>query len=237
MTRMASAPRPRALVFDVMGTVVDDVGGVRDATVTALTRRGDPEEAALRVATATATRLKDLMRQVSAGDRPWAAHRSLRDEAVRAAVAEVGLAPLDGGLVGELVDVVDTFKPWPDAAAGLERLRAHRLVVALTNADLDELAFLSLTGGLAWHLALSTSPSRAFKPDPRAYDVALDALDLRPEQVMMVAAHAWDLRGGARLGLQTCYVQRPDEGPPPEGEFDLVVDDLLELADELAAPA
>ena len=231
------APRPRALVFDVMGTVVDDVGGVREATVAALARRGDDEQAALRVAAATATGLKELMRRVSSGDRPWASHRDLRDKAVRAAFSEAGLAPPDGGLVAELVDVVGTFKPWPDSAAGLDRLRAHRLVVALSNADLDELAFLSLTGGLAWHLALSTSPSQTFKPDPRAYGVAIDALDLRPSQVMMVAAHAWDLRGGARLGLQTCYVRRPDEGPPPEGEFDLVVDDLLELADALGAPA
>lgn len=220
-----------------MGTVVDDVGGVREATVAALARRGDDEQAAIRVAAATATHLTELMRRVSSGDRPWASHRDLRAEAVRAAVSEVGLAPLDGGLVAQLVDVVETFKPWPDSAAGLDRLRTHRLVVALSNADPDELAFLSLTGGLAWHLALSTRPSQAFKPDPRAYEVAIDTLDLRPGQVMMVAAHVWDLRGAARLGLQTCYVQRPDEGPPPEDEFDLVVSDLLELADALGAPA
>ncbi|MGI3780709.1 MAG: HAD-IA family hydrolase, partial [Janthinobacterium lividum] len=184
---MPSAPRPRALVFDVMGTVVDDVGGVRDSTVTALARRGDDEQAALRVAASTAARLKDLMREVNEGRRPWASHRDLRREAVRAAVSDAGLAPLDSGLETELDDVVDRFEPWPDSVAGLDRLRAQRVVVALTNADPDELAFLSLSGGLAWHLALSTRPSGVFKPDPRAYAVAIDALDLRPDQIMKVA--------------------------------------------------
>jgi 2-haloacid dehalogenase len=224
-------------VFDVMGTVVDDVGGVRATTVAALGRRGDTEQAALQVAASTGTRLKDLMTRVSAGERPWASHRDLRREAVRAAVAEAGLAAPDEATEAALTDVVETFEPWPDSAAGLDRLRADRLVVALTNADLAEIATFSLRGGLAWHLALSTSASRTFKPDPRAYGVAIDALGISPDQIMMVASHPWDLRGGAALGLRTCCVRRPGEEPPPEDEFDLVVDDLLELADELGTPA
>lgn len=234
---MSSAPRPRALVFDVMGTVVDDASGVRDATVTALTRRGDDEQAALQVAAATAAQLKDRLRQVNDGHRPWASHRDLRREAVRAAVSEAGLAPVNAADEDELSGVVHRFDPWPDSAAALERLRVDHVVVALSNADPAEIAGFSFHGGLSWHLALSTQPSRAFKPDPRAYAVALDALELEPREIMKVAAHAWDLRGAARLGLQTCYVQRPDEGPPPEGEFDLVVDDLLDLADELGTSA
>ena len=101
-----------------------------------------------------------------------------------------------------------------------------------------ELAGFSLHGGLAWHLGLTTRPSHAFKPDPRAYAVAGDTLELEASALMMVAAHVWDLRGAARLGMRTCYVRRPDEGAPPEGEFELVVDDLPALADALdQAPA
>ena len=108
----------------------------------------------------------------------------------------------------------------------------EHLVVALSNADPAEIAGFSLRGGLAWHLALSTRPSQAFKPDPRAYRVALDALELDAGAVMMVAAHTWDLQGAAETGFRTAYVQRPDEGPPG-ADFELVVDDLDELADRL----
>ena len=64
--------------------------------------------------------------------------------------------------------------------------------------------------------------------------MALDALELEAGAVLMVAAHARDLRGAAELGYRTAYVQRPDQGPP-DSELDLVVDDLDALADRIAA--
>lgn len=217
-----------------MGTVVDDAGGVRRATVEVLTRRGDEEQAALDVATGTTDRLRALLGEVSDGHRAWAPHRELRRLALRDALTAAVLAPLDAHDEDELSGVVHRFDPWPDSAAGLTRLRERHLVVALTNADPAELAGFSRHGGLAWHLALSTRPSRVFKPDPRAYAVAVEALELEPGEIMKVAAHVWDLRGAARSGLRTCYVRRPGGDPSPEGEFDLVVDDLPELADVLA---
>ncbi|GAA3571748.1 haloacid dehalogenase type II [Microlunatus spumicola] len=231
---MALVTRPRALVFDVMGTVVDDTGGIHAATVAVLTRRGDPEQAATTVATATKEGLRSLLGEVSAGRRPWSPHRELRRVAIRAAVADAGLAPLDPVDEDELCGVVHRFDAWPDSAAALTRLRADHLVVALTNADPAELAGLSRHAGLAWHLALSARPSHVFKPDPRAYAVAVDALELEPAEIMKVASHTWDLRGAADVGFRTCYVRRPGEEPPPEGEFELVVDDLLHLADVLS---
>ncbi|SEP95234.1 haloacid dehalogenase type II [Microlunatus flavus] len=226
---------PRALVFDVMGTVVDDRGGVRRSARQVLGRRGVDEQAALDVAARSAARLKELLDEVSAGDRSWAPHRELRRSALREAVEAAGLAPLTQDEEDELSGVVHRFEAWPDSAAALTRLRADHLVVALSNADAAEIAGFSLHGGLAWHLALSTSPSRAFKPDPRAYAVAVDALELDPGALMMVAAHAWDLRAAARTGMRTCFVRRPEEEPARDGEFDLQVDDLNGLADALEA--
>jgi len=53
-----------------------------------------------------------------------------------------------------------------------------------------------------------------------------------------VASHPSDLESAAACGLRTCFVSRPleygagvvVEQPPAEGDFDLMVADLLELA-------
>lgn len=59
--------------------------------------------------------------------------------------------------------------------------------------------------------------------------------DLKPGEVMMVAAHEGDLQTPKRLGMRTAYVRRSgeDSRPPPEGSFDFVVRDFVELASRL----
>lgn len=54
------------------------------------------------------------------------------------------------------------------------------------------------------------------------------------ERVLMVAAHAWDLRGAARVGMRTAYVPRPVADPPLRSDrFDLVLGGPSELVDVL----
>jgi 2-haloacid dehalogenase len=66
-------------------------------------------------------------------------------------------------------------------------------------------------------------------------------LDLRPEEVMLVAAHPDDLRHARSNGLQAGYVSRPLEfGPGGEAEpadpsFELVADDIVELSEKLGS--
>jgi 2-haloacid dehalogenase len=95
--------------------------------------------------------------------------------------------------------------------------------------------------GLPWDLILSAELVRHYKPDPEAYLMAPNLLDLRPDEVMLVAAHLSDLRAAQTHGLRTAYVLRPLEwGPEGEAEpadqsSDLVVEDLTELAEKLDA--
>ncbi len=108
-------------------------------------------------------------------------------------------------------------------------------MVALSNADLAQLADLSAAGGLAWHCVLSAELARTYKPDPAVYRLALDVLDLDPQQTMMVAAHPWDLRAAAEHGMRSAYVSRPGEGvPAADDHFDVYARDLADLASILA---
>jgi 2-haloacid dehalogenase len=99
--------------------------------------------------------------------------------------------------------------------------------------------------GLPWDCILSAEVYHAYKPDPRAYLGVPDTFDLAPSQVMMVAAHASDLRAAAACGLRTAYVDRPLEfGPDRRGDvpraddrFDLQVGGFDELATRLDARA
>jgi 2-haloacid dehalogenase len=82
---------------------------------------------------------------------------------------------------------------------------------------------------------------RHYKPDPETYLMAPSLLGLEVEEVMLVAAHPYDLRNAQSHGLRATYFIRPLEWGPgfepeaPDPAFDLIVDGFVELADELGA--
>ncbi|WP_035697469.1 HAD-IA family hydrolase, partial [Glycomyces tenuis] len=71
---------------------------------------------------------------------------------------------------------------------------------------------------------------------PEVYRLAVDTAGCPPERVLMVAAHAWDLRGAQAGGMRTAYVERPVGDPPKRTDvFDRRFSGLDELATALTA--
>jgi 2-haloacid dehalogenase len=102
------------------------------------------------------------------------------------------------------------------------------------------MAKLAKHSGLPWDVILAAELAQTFKPAPKVYQLAPRYLGLKPEEILMVACHKFDLRGAKALGFRTAFVARPLElgvhGKPDtkyEPEFDLNVASFLELADQL----
>jgi 2-haloacid dehalogenase len=94
--------------------------------------------------------------------------------------------------------------------------------------------------GLPWDCILSAENVGRYKPDPAVYRLVPDLFDLKPEEVLMVAAHNHDLEAAQRSGLRTAFVHRPlEHGPgkavgfPAAGQYDVVAMDFLDLASQL----
>jgi 2-haloacid dehalogenase len=101
---------------------------------------------------------------------------------------------------------------------------------------------LAKFASLPWDCIITAENARRYKPHPHAYHTAVSLLGLRPEQVMLVAAHNYDLRAAQSHGLRTGFVPRPVEYGPdqttdlgPEGEWSIVAKDFLDLAGKLGA--
>ena len=136
------------------------------------------------------------------------------------------------------------LRPWPDVPDGLAQLRRlDYQVVTLSNIGADVLEGISRTGGLAWDIILSAAAIGRRKPDPEVYRWAARKLGLPPGEVMMVAAHQYDLDGAKGEGFRTAFVfrpleydpssaRKPDPKPDPN-QVDLTVEGLGELANQL----
>jgi len=233
MHRAALAPdQVDAIVFDVIGTLVDE-----DATWARTAERLAAETGLGETAELYAPWVKLLDQHMTAvvdGAEPWRPHRQLVTDSAREAITDAGGNPSPTALA--LVASLDGEYPaWPDVAPATAALRRHRLLAGVSNGDLDALARLANTNAISWDIALSTGTARTFKPAPAAYQYAIDALRLDPARTLFVAAHPWDLRAASAHGFRTAYIARPGaERPTAQDRFDLAMEDLTALAEFLS---
>jgi 2-haloacid dehalogenase len=223
----------RALVFDVFGTLVDWRSGVADA-FRASGVSGDPYE----LADAWRARYRPILAEVNDGARPWGSFDDLHLVTLDDLLSERGLE-LSSAARRELVGAWHRLDPWPDVRPGLEALRGERVVAMLSNGHVALLVDLARHGDLRFDAVLSAELAQAYKPAPEAYRTAARLLGVQPAELMLVAAHPWDLEGARNAGLRTAFVDRPLEyGPGSERredpDADEAVGDLLALAERLA---
>lgn len=229
----------KALTFDVFGTVVDWRGSiVREGTAFGKQHGLKVDWAGF--ADAWRGGYRPSMDRVRRGELPWTNIDTLHRMILDALLEQFGLTGLSEADKEHLNRVWHRLEPWPDAVAGLTRLRRGFIIATLSNGNIALLTNMAKHAGLPWDCILSAELARHYKPDPEAYRTAAELLGLRPDQVMMVAAHKGDLRAAQAVGLRTAFVPRPQEFGPerppdmaPEPAFDVHARDFGDLADQL----
>jgi 2-haloacid dehalogenase len=223
------------VIFDVIGTVVDEHGSVLAETRAVLAGNGIQDDSLSTQLAAEWTDQLDLaVGDIAAGRAAWESNDSLRRRTLDAAIDTLPTLRIDRPGRDRLASVGHRLRPWPDSAQALRDLQARFTVVALSNGDLRQLADLSAFGGLSWHCVLSGSMVHSVKPDPKVYRLALEELQLDPRRSLLIACHPWDLKAAALQGFRTAFVQRPNEARPADGDrFDLMGTDLAHVVRQL----
>jgi 2-haloacid dehalogenase len=138
--------------------------------------------------------------------------------------------------------VIATMRALPahsDVPDALSRLRAdgHRLA-ALSNSPQDVEEAQLAHAGLSerFDAILSADTVGALKPRREPYELAARTFEVPIGQVMLVAAHAWDVAGALAAGCRAAFIARPGMPRNPlDPEPELVAADLGELADRILA--
>ncbi len=230
----------KAVLFDVFGTTVD----WRSSIIAELEGFGDGNGLNAdwgAMADSWRAGFRDLQGRVTRGERNWITMDQIHREVLDGLLRDLGASGLPEGKVAHLNRAWHRLRPWPDTVEGLTRMKRERIVGTLSNGNLSLLVSLSKRGGLPWDCVLSTGMFGTYKPNPEVYLGAVSMLDAEPGEVMMVAAHAYDVDGARDAGLRTAYVFRPDEFGPCMGEdpgdvsrFDVVASSFVELAERLS---
>lgn len=230
----------KALLFDTFGTVVDWRGSlIAEFTGWGEAKGINADWAALVDAWRGAYRPSmDAVRNHP--ERGFLTLDELQRQSVEPLAAKLGITGLSQADFDHLTLGWHRLKPWPDSVPGLTRLKTNFVISTLSNGNVALMTNLSKHAGLPWDLILCAEIFQRYKPDPEVYLGAAKLLGLRPEQVMMVAAHNYDLIAARACGLKTAFVPRVNEyGPHQKEDFeaasdwDFVVTDIADLAGRL----
>lgn len=216
-----------AIVFDILGTMVDQPRGIEAGIRAVLPDLEDAEVG--RLGQLWDRYVEDEQNALLTGSRRFATSSTLTLEAAAAVAAEAGIHQEQQ--IRNLAAASERLTPWPDSVPALAQIASSFPVIGLSNASRLALTHINAHAGLRWHQVLSAEDARRYKPEPEVYRLATTTMNCSPERLLMVAAHAWDLRGAQAIGMRTAYVSRPVGDPPgPADAFDLQASSLSELA-------
>jgi 2-haloacid dehalogenase len=233
------AVRPKAIVFDTFGTVVD----WRSSLIADLSEYG-----ARKGVNADWTGLVDAWRaayhpsmdRVRRGEQPWTKLDHLHRASLDHLVKEFGIQGLEEADLDHINRGWHRLHAWPDSIPGLLRLKSRFIIGPLSNGNVSLLLNMAKFAGIPWDMIFGSDLFHHFKPDPETYLGVARMLDVAPNQVMLAAAHNGDLAAARACGLLTAFFPRPTEYGPhqkrdkaAEADWDIVATDIEDLATQL----
>lgn len=230
-----SKPAIKALLFDTFGTTVD-----WQSSMTAHAEKTG-KEIGIQGADWRGLVLewrahyKPAIKPVREGKRPFTSFDQLHREELDKLASTYGASKLSDTDRDRLTHGWHELNAWPEVPAALHRLKKHFILGPLSNGTTRQLIDIAKYAGLPWDVVFGADMFRTYKPAPEMYKGAIAFLGLKPQEVLMVAAHNEDLQAAKKQGLRTCFVARETEDPMSAGFYDHVVQDFEDLARSLGA--
>ena len=139
----------------------------------------------------------------------------------------------DSELGADLMEAYLQLTCYPEVPAALAELKERGFQIAiLSNGTLAMLEAAVKNSRLEEVIPqiFSVETAGVFKPDPRVYQIAVDELSLKPEEIVFQSSNAWDAAGAAAFGLKVAWINRFGQSPERlPGKPQVEIKDLSEL--------
>jgi len=229
---------PTALFFDVFGTLVDWRTSIAREAKDILRPLGHSLDW-LAFADAWRGEYQPAMDEIRSGRLPFSKLDVLHRHNLEKILPRFKISGLPAETMRHLNLAWHRLDAWPDSSPGLIRLKKKCMIAPVSNGNISLMVALARRNNFPWDAILGSEIAGDFKPKPRVYLAACEALDLPPGDCMMVAAHSHDLASAAKNGLRTGHIARPNEHGSGKGEtaptvpVDVAGSNLEDLAGKL----
>jgi 2-haloacid dehalogenase len=231
---------PKALFFDVFGTLVDWRTSIAREAELILKPLGHSLDW-LQFADAWRGEYQPAMEEIRSGQLPFCRLDVLHRRNLERILPRFGVSGLTEDTLHNLNLAWHRLDAWPDVPPGMAQLKRKFWLAPVSNGNISLMVDLARRNNLPWDAILGSEIAGDFKPKPRVYLSACEAFGFAPGDCMMVAAHSNDLSHAAKCGLRTGHIGRPNEHGPGKGEpvpkvpVDVAAGSLEDLARKLGA--
>ena len=226
----------KALTFDIIGTVFDVYDGLAQGVAPLNARYG----VSVNGAAFASGSIGGYSQGVWSGT--WVPPDTILQTATRANLPIAQLGTKANAAVQDYFELWRALPPWPDVVAGMAALHSRYTLAVLSNMSVATQSALRAHASLPFDRLLSAETVQRYKPDPAVYQMAIASLGVDASDILMVAAHNFDLNAAKAQGFRTAFVGRPTElgpgGSPgnyPDPGFDFNATSLIDLAEQLGA--
>jgi 2-haloacid dehalogenase len=223
----------KVCMFDQYGTVVDMQSGLTEVAAPFLKGKGWPGDPSAFVTWWRRTHFENSMIDALLHKE----HTSYREIGHRAVAFVLERAGIEHTMdeVRYLVAQIEKLRPFPEVPEALARLQRRYKLVVLSNGDPDMLEAARQHHAIPFDSVISVAAAGSFKPHVATYTKAAALLDMRMDQVLFVANHAFDCIGAKSAGMRAAFIDRRRRpfGITPH-QPDIVVRTMTELADVMA---
>jgi len=223
----------KVCMFDQYGTIVDMQSGLTEAAAPFLRKKGWSGNPNSFVTWWRRTHFENSMIDALLHKE----HTPYREIGHRSVAFVLDRAGIEYTMeeVRDLVAQIEKLRPFPEVPAALARLRTRYKLVVLSNGDPDMLEAAQQYHRVPFDRVISVAEAKSFKPHVATYTKAAELLDMRLDQVLFVANHAFDCVGAKSAGMRAAFIDRRRR---PFGitahQPDITVHTMTELAEIMA---
>lgn len=141
--------------------------------------------------------------------------------------------------IKETLSIIKSLQTYPDVIKGLQLLKENDFrLITLTNSPDSALKAQLQNSNLTHYFeqALSIDTIEKYKPAIETYLWAAKKMEVKPQEMLMIAAHGWDIAGASHAGLNTAFIAREGQSIYTlSKEPGYVANDILAIAQQLVA--
>lgn len=139
--------------------------------------------------------------------------------------------------IKETLSVIKSLQTYPDVIKGLQLLKENGFrLITLTNSPDSALKEQLKNSNLTdyFEQTLSIDAIEKYKPAAETYLWAAKKLAVQPQEMLMIAAHGWDLAGASHAGLATGFIAREGQSLYTlSSKPNFEANDILAMAEQL----